>query len=279
MGALDTAFKNAFLAAAAADTALCRALGAAIEAYLAAPYSINANAAASPTSAPTGMIARVIGKDGDAVQALVVDGFGGVPEIIPRRANSTGASPAAIANGDILGRFSFAGYHTSGGSGYSARPASLRAEATQTHTSSAQGTRLVFATTPDSSTTPADALFIGKDQSVRAKGPLGYINGQGAGSTVSQASSRTTGVTLNAATGQITLVTAAGASTGQSFVLTNSFIEATDILVISVAGSPTGLYYFGTKIGSGSATITMFNPGNNNESVVLNFAIIKGANN
>jgi hypothetical protein len=279
MGALDTAFKNAFPAAAAADTALCRGLGATIEGYFAAPYSLNANAATSPTSAPTGVIYRLIGKDGDASQSLVLDSFGGVAELIARRANNTGASPTAIANGDILGRYSFAGYYTSGGSAYSARPASLRAEATQTHTSTAQGSQLVLATTPNSSTTPTDALWVGQDQSVRAKGPLGYAAGVGAGNTVAQATNRTTGVTLNAVTGQIALVTAAGASGGQQFTLTNSFIAATDILVISVSGAPTGLYYFGTKCGAGSAQITVFNPGLNNESVTLNFAIIKGANN
>lgn len=279
MGALDTAFKNAFPAAADADTSLVRALGATIETYLAAPYALNANVAASPTSAPTGMIQRLIGKDADAYQMAVVDSFGGAPSVRLRRANGTGASPTGVVNGDIVGRFDVSGYYTSGGPAYATVPAGLRGEATQDWTSAAQGSRLVFATTPNSSATPVDALFIGQDQSVRAKGPVGYAAGVGAGNTVAQATSRVTGVTLNAPTGQIVLVTAAGSSVGATFALTNSFIAATDILLVCVSGNPTGLYYFGVKCGAGSAQITVFNTANNNESVTLNFAVIKGSAN
>lgn len=279
MGALDTAFKNAFPVAADADTTLVRALGASIETYLAAPYTLNANTASAPTSAPAGTIQRFIGKDADAYQVAVVDSFGGAPAIRLRRANGTGALPTAVLNGDIVGRLDVAGYYTTGGPAYATVPAGMRGEATQDWTSTAQGSRLVFATTPNSSATPQDALYIGQDQSVRAKGALGYIAGVGAGNTVSQATSRVTGVTLNAVTGQIVLFTAAGSSVGATFTLTNSFIAATDILLVNVSGAPTGLYYFGIKVGAGAAQITVFCPGNNSESVTLNFAVIKGSAN
>jgi hypothetical protein len=279
MGAIATGFNTVFADGANVSLASARGLGATIETYLSAPYTLNYNAAASPTSAPSGYIQRLVGKDADAYQMLVVDGFGGIPTLRARRANGTGAAPTAVVSSDVVGRMEFSGYYTSGGAAYATNPASVRGEATENWSSTAQGSRVVVATTPNTTATPADALFIGQDQSVLAKGNLGYITGQGAGGTVSQATSRTTGVTLNAVAGQITLFSGAGSSAGQSFVLTNNKIKSTSLLLINIAGSPTGLYYFGVKIGSGSATITVFNPGNNNEQPVLSFIVLDGATN
>lgn len=65
-------------------------------------------------------------------------------------------------------------------------------------------------------------------------GPGGVGYGTGAGGAIVQATSKSTGVTLNKATGQITLNAAAlAAGTVASFVLTNSAIAAGDILVLN----------------------------------------------
>lgn len=276
MGAIATAFTNAFADGANVAKATCRAIGATIESYLAAPYTLNNNAASSPTSSPSGLIQRLIGKDADAYQLNVVDSFGGIPAVRLRRANGTGASPTAVVANDVVGRMDFSGYYTSGGAAYAVAPAFIRGQATENWSSAAQGAQAVIATTPNGSANPVDALFIGQDQSVRAKGGLGYVSGQGVGATVSQTTSRTTGVTLNALSGRIILINAAGLPNGAAFPLTNNKIELTDTLVIN-AVSTAGYYYFAVTIQAGIAYIGVFNPTANTESVALQFNIIKGA--
>ena len=108
-------------------------------------------------------------------------------------------------------------------------------------------------------------------------GGLGY--GTGAGGTVTQLTSKSTAVTLNKPTGQITMnnaALAAGATT--SFTLTNSLITTTDTIIVNC-------YNFinyrveGRKIGSGACTVSVTNvsTGSLSEAIVLNFAVIKGA--
>jgi hypothetical protein len=282
MGAIVDAFVDTFQDNVDADKADCRALGQVIEDYLAAPYTLNDNAAPSPTSAPTGMVQRLIGVDAQAALG-VIDAFGGLPALRVRRAQGTGASPSQITRGVYLGAIQFAGYYTSGGSAYSDDAAILYAKSTEIHTSTAQGTQLELWTTPDGTTTRTLALVIGQDQSVRAKGALGYVAGQGAGGTVSQATSRTTGVTLNAVTGQITLFNGAGLttlSTSSRFTLTNNKIAANDTLAISLVSSPNNLVYlFGSKCAPGSADIWLMASATTAEAAVLQFAVIKGATN
>lgn len=105
----------------------------------------------------------------------------------------------------------------------------------------------------------------------------GYITGEGG--TVTQATSKSTGVTLNKKCGQITLNNAALASnTAVNFTLTNSTIAATDILVMNHASVGTlGNYMFVARCASGSADISVRNvsAGSLSEAIVIGFAVIK----
>ena len=109
--------------------------------------------------------------------------------------------------------------------------------------------------------------------------PFGY--GAGAGGTVTQASNKSTGVTLNTRSGQITMNAAElAADTAVSFTLTNSSIAATDLILVNhVATGTTGAYIFGARAAAGSATITVRNvtSGALSEALVLGFAIIKAS--
>lgn len=143
MGAVATAFTNAFKTSANTNPADCQALGATVESYVAAPRTHNNNAASSPTSMPTGGVTRSIGADA-ANAGYVLDAFGGVPTAWLRRANNTGASPTAVASADIIGRMNFASYYTSGGPAYSTAPASVRGRDGKPHVDGAgRKTRLV----------------------------------------------------------------------------------------------------------------------------------------
>lgn len=101
----------------------------------------------------------------------------------------------------------------------------------------------------------------------------------GNGGTVTQATSKTTGVTLNKRTGQITMNgTALGANTTIFFVLTNSTIAATDhVLVQHVSGGTVGAYVCTAAAGAGSAVIFVRNitAGSLSEAIVLKFSVIK----
>lgn len=118
-------------------------------------------------------------------------------------------------------------------------------------------------------TTPRALLSSG------ATAGIGYATG--AGGAVTQATGRTTGVTLNTVVGAITLVSAAGSATPASFTLTNSAIGANDVVDICQK-SGTDLYQvFITAVAAGSCKVTFFTTGGTTtEQPVFNFCITKG---
>ena len=111
---------------------------------------------------------------------------------------------------------------------------------------------------------------------ITSTGTAGVGYSTGAGGTVTQATSRTTGVTLNKTTGAITLVSAAGSATAATFTVTNSTVAATDVIILNQK-SGTDLYDLKvTAVAAGSFNIT-FNTtgGTTTEQPVFNFAVIK----
>ena len=105
----------------------------------------------------------------------------------------------------------------------------------------------------------------------------GYITGEGG--TVTQATSKATAVTLNKKCGQITMNAAAlAAATTVTFVLTNSTIDATDLLVLNhVSGGTAGAYLLNAQAAAGSASINVRNitAASLSEAIVISFAVIK----
>lgn len=105
----------------------------------------------------------------------------------------------------------------------------------------------------------------------------GYVAGEGG--TVTQATSKSTGVTLSKKCGQITMNAAAlAADTTVTFTLTNTEVVATDIIVLNhVSGGTAGSYLLNAQAGSGSASINVRNitGGALSEAIVIGFAIIK----
>lgn len=110
---------------------------------------------------------------------------------------------------------------------------------------------------------------------------FGYSTG--AGGTITQATSKATGVTLNKLSGQITMHAAAlAAGAVVSFVLTNTTIAATDIIVTNHAGTGTlGPYLINARAAAGSATIAVRNTSASSlsEAIVIGFAVIKSVTN
>jgi len=110
-------------------------------------------------------------------------------------------------------------------------------------------------------------------------GGVGYTSG--AGGTVSQATNKATGVTLNKQSGAITMqATNLAAATIVSFVLTNSTIGANDLLLLQhQSGGTLGSYTLNAAAAAGSATIYVRNntAGGLAEALVIRYAVIKGA--
>ena len=105
----------------------------------------------------------------------------------------------------------------------------------------------------------------------------GYVAGEGG--TVTQATRKSTGVTLSKKCGQITMNAAAlAADTTVTFTLTNTEVVATDIIILNhVSGGTAGAYLLNAQAGSGSASINVRNitSGSLSEAIVIGFAIIK----
>lgn len=100
------------------------------------------------------------------------------------------------------------------------------------------------------------------------------------GGTVTQATSKSTGVTLDRRCGQITMNNASlGATTSVSFTLTNSHIAATDAVIVVIASGATTNSYSSRvdAVADGSCRIQIRNytAGALVEALVLNFGIVK----
>lgn len=104
---------------------------------------------------------------------------------------------------------------------------------------------------------------------------VGYATG--AGGTVTQGTSRTTGVTINKRCGAITMFSAAGSATAASFTVTNSTVGANDVIILNQA-SGTNLYdLLVTAVTAGSFNITFLTTGGTaTDAPVINFAVIDG---
>jgi hypothetical protein len=143
------------------------------------------------------------------------------------------------------------------------------------HESGTNAHYLAFLTSANG-TDPAERMRITSAGNVIVTGVGGLGYGTGSGGTVTQVTSRTTGVTLNKTNGAITLVSAAGLATFQSFTVTNSTVAATDVVHVTQK-SGTDLYQiFVTATAAGSFRITFATTGGITvEQPVFNFAVIK----
>lgn len=117
------------------------------------------------------------------------------------------------------------------------------------------------------------------DVTVFGSGGLGYSTGSGG--TVTQATSKATGVTLNKTNGRITMNNAAlAAGATATFTLTNSTIAVTDTIILSFAatiGSVETNYTLSVAAGVGNAIIAIKNvsSGSLSQAVAINFSVIK----
>jgi len=116
-----------------------------------------------------------------------------------------------------------------------------------------------------------------KAANILTTGIIGYA--AGAYGTVTQQNNKTTAVTVNSSSGQITTANSQLAPSAQAvFTVTNSNVSQKDVVTCSVSsGGTLGAYnVFVGAISDGSFTLIIKNSTNNaySESLVLNFAIL-----
>jgi hypothetical protein len=132
-------------------------------------------------------------------------------------------------------------------------------------------------TTPVLGNATGTSLSTSGNQVISGTGKQGYASGSGG--TITQATSKATGVTLSKSNGQITLNNAAlAADTTVSFTLTNTVIEANDVLVMNhISGGTAGSYLLNAQSAAGSASINVRNitTGSLSEAIVIAFVVIK----
>lgn len=112
-----------------------------------------------------------------------------------------------------------------------------------------------------------------------ASSGIGYATG--AGSSVTQATNRSTGVTINAVCGKITTdATSLAAAAEATFTVTNSYVAVGDVPVIAARSGQTASTSFCTvtAVAAGSFDITLANHHASTAdtgAMIINFAIIK----
>lgn len=243
---------------------------------------------------------QMVGADA-TITALTIDTYGAAGLINMRTAGGTRASKTAVLANTQL--FNLAGSGWNGSAYVGAGPMVMFSG--ENWSGTANGTYASFFTVPNTTTAQVEGMrlqgsggltlgnsilttdpgagsFLAAGLITTKGAGIGYA--PGAGGTVTQATSKATGVTLNKASGQITLNNAALASnTVVAFVLTDSAIAATDTMSVQVvSGNATvGTYQvWAEKATAGTMTICVRNisAGSLSEALILQFNLVKGVN-
>ncbi len=193
------------------------------------------------------------------------------------RSRGTEASPTIVADNDFIGTFNFAGYD--GTSEY--QPcAAIQSRIDGSPSTSSMPGELLFQTTTSGSVAVSDKMRIDNAGQVEVIAKTITIAD---GGTVTQATSKSTGVTLNTHSGQITThgaSLAAGAEVG--FTVTNNSVSSTDVIVLNIAsGATADTYLVGVDAITNSTSfriiISNVSGSAQSDTLVINYIIFRGA--
>ena len=148
---------------------------------------------------------------------IYLDSYGTHSGIRYRRSEGTQGSPTGVAFNSLVGFVGTYGYHT-GSAYHTTKGASIDFYATEAYTSGAQGTKIVFGTTPNGTTTNTVALTIDQNQVAT----FSKLVAQSAAEITSTPSGTTQTITLNNGNHQtLTLTSSTGAVTATLTVPSN----------------------------------------------------------
>jgi hypothetical protein len=140
-------------------------------------------------------------------------------------------------------------------------------------------------TSPDGSATPIERLRVSNAGAVTALAPLGGIGyGPGAGGAVTQATNKTTAVTIDKVTGKITMNNASlAAGATVVFTVNNAAYNAVnaDTVIAHHASGGTAAAYrvevLSVSTNAFALAVTNRTAGALGEALIINFNILKGA--
>lgn len=115
---------------------------------------------------------------------------------------------------------------------------------------------------------------------ITSSGTAGIGYATGAGGTITQATNKTTAVTLSKVSGAITLNNAALAAGAEAtFTVTNALVAATDVIIANHSSAGTSGSYMvqasNITAGTFDLTVTNLSAGSLSEAIVITFAVIK----
>ena len=210
-----------------------------------------ANLGINTTSVPTILI-RAIG-DNNSGSRIAMRGYSSNASssaIRVTKFRGTFASPQAPLSGDSLGKFELAGYGTTSSDGYP--QASYEGVATENWGATARGTKTLFYTTPNTTTTQTLALTLNQDQTATFVSSVTATSFIGSGSSLTGVVTSVTGTSpVVSSGGQTPAISMPAATTSVS-----GYLTSTDWNTFNNKGSGTVTSVTGTApvVSSGGAT-------------------------
>lgn len=174
--------------------------------------------------------------------------YAGSPNFRLARADGNTTSGTPVQSGETIGIYSLGGATTTAADPTIYSAASMRAIATETYSSTAGGTQLVFSTTPNTTHTLTTAVTIDQDQSVAM---VGAVSMGAAGLLVSATGAITTAITNLRASAPGTLqlqrdngaaTTATSGTLGQVLFYGASNTSGNMVLSAAILGAPEGTF-------------------------------------
>jgi len=255
------------------------------------------NAIAQQTTA-TGTMLQISGLDGGYATRMIIDNYSlgnanAYPLLAGRAARGNSANPTAVQSGDILMRW--------GGNGYSntfslSGGATIDYLAAENYTDSTKGSTITFNTTQTGTNVRTQSasintsLFAISSNTTTANTVVAntfVMSSYTANSMVTQLSSKSTAVTANGISGQITMNNAKlNHQTGVTFTVNNSYVQHVyDIPIIAIQNPVTAGLYTATvgAVRVGSFDIFVYNngagaPQDASDAIVLNWALLRVGN-
>lgn len=239
--------------------------------------------------AANGTMIHVTGLDYITTKVMV-DSFGPgntYSLFVGRSGRGNAAAPTVTQSGDIISRFGGNGYGTSGFN--SIQASYMQIVASENYSDTNKGTQIQFGVIPVGSNTTTIPLTLTSNTAtmngsvVLTDGGV-YQYSTSNNATVTQLTSKSTAVTCNGRTGQITTsnATVNKGATVTFTVNNNSIISAKDVVIVNIAsGATVGYAVTVTNVTPGSFNVCINNadgtPSGSNaaDTLVLNFAIIR----
>jgi hypothetical protein len=170
---------------------------------------------------------------------IILTKYGSIPVVLGKRANGTSSAPTPVGNGSNLLYLSGTGYN---GTSFTTDRATISLRATQTWTSTANGTQIAFTTTPNGTTNDLERMVIANDGKV--------------------------GIGTSAPATRLHIHEPNAGSSG-SFQLTNADAGATVSDGLHFGLNPSGLFSFGASIINKENSFLALGTNNNSTQLFL----------